>query len=73
MVLVVTQNEIKIRTFFQEKVQTKHFSQIKSVFKTGQNEMILDVLLFLTSDIFICSVKKNDGYSIIGNKKIFHK
>jgi hypothetical protein len=62
MALSVTQNEIKIRTFYQE--QNKYFSQLKSVYKTDQNEMILDVLLFLTNDIFVCSVKKNDDYSM---------
>jgi hypothetical protein len=29
--------------------------------------MILDMILFLTNDIFICSVNKSDGYSILGN------
>jgi hypothetical protein len=73
MALVVTQYEIKIRTFFQDKVQTKYVSQLKSFYKTGQNEIILDILLFLTNDIFVCSVKKNDDYSVLGNIKIFHK
>jgi hypothetical protein len=61
-----------MRTFFQEKVQNKYVSQLKSVYKTGQNEMILDMLLFLTNDIFVCSVKKNDYYSMLGNIKIFY-
>jgi hypothetical protein len=73
MALVVTQNEIQIRTFFKDKVHTKHFSQLKSVYKTSQNEMILDMLLFLTNDIFVCSVKINDYYSMLGNVKTFHK
>jgi hypothetical protein len=72
MALAVTQNEIKIRTFFQKKGQNKYFYRLKSVYKTGQNEIILDVLLFLTNDMFICSVKKNDTYSILGNIKIYH-
>jgi hypothetical protein len=72
MALVVTQNEIKIRTFFQEKAQTKYISQLKSLYKISQNEMILDMLLFLTNDIFVCSIKKNDDYSILGNIKIFN-
>jgi hypothetical protein len=67
MALVVTHNEIKIRAFFQNKVQNKYFSQLKSLYKTDQKEIIFDVLLFLTNDIFICSVKKNDYYSILGN------
>ncbi len=69
MALAVTQNEIKIGAFFQEKVQTRYFSQLKSVYKTDQNVIILDVLLFLTNDIFVCSVKKNDDYSLLGNSK----
>jgi hypothetical protein len=73
MALVFAKYEIKIRTFFQEKVQTKYFSQLKNIYKTGQNEIILDLLLFLTNDIFVCSVKKNDDYSVLGNIKIFHK
>jgi hypothetical protein len=73
MALVVTQNEIKIRRFFQEKGPKKYVSQLKSVYETGQNEMILDVLIFLTNDIFICSIKRNDYYSMLGNIKIFHK
>jgi hypothetical protein len=73
MFLVITQNEIKIHTFFQENVQTKYVSQLKSFYKTSQNEIILDVLLFLTNDIFVCSVKKNDYYSMLGNIKIFYK
>ncbi len=67
MALAVTQNEIKIGAFFQEKVQTRYFSQLKSVYKTDQNVIILDVLLFLTNDIFVCSAKNDDSYSIIGN------
>ncbi len=72
MALVISQNEIKIRTFFQEKVQNKYVSQLKSVYKTGQNEMILEMLLFLTNDIFVCSVKKNDDYSMLGKIKIYN-
>jgi hypothetical protein len=70
MVLAVTQNEIKIRAFFQDKAQNKYFSQLKSVYKTNQNEMVLEVLLFLKNDILVCSTKKNDDYSILGNTKI---
>jgi hypothetical protein len=69
MALLVTKSEIKMSTFYQDKLQHKHFSQLKSVYKTDKNEMILDMLLFLTNDIFVCSVKKNDGYSILDNLK----
>jgi hypothetical protein len=72
MALAVTQNEIKIRVFFQDRLQNKYFSQLKSVYKTDHNEMILDMLLFLTDDIFVCSVKKNDKYSILGNINYYH-
>ncbi len=33
--------------------------------------MILDLLLFLTNDIFVFSVKINDYYSMLGNIKYY--